>query len=78
MKFENACNSHRIIATHGAFDANYIVVSPDGDIVEKCHNAQTAEYFKRKLDLALLAGMAGIHDVGDESDANSFILANMA
>ena len=75
MKFENACNSHRIVPTHGAFDANYLVVSPDGDIVERCHNRQTAECFKRKFDLQLLAGT---YSVGDAEDANAFILANMA
>jgi hypothetical protein len=75
MKFIDAHNKHRIVPTHGAFDANYLVVSPDGDIVERCHNRQTAEYFKRKFDLQLLADA---YAVGDESDANAFILANMA
>lgn len=75
MKFANALNNHRIVPTHGAFDANYLVVSPDGDIVERCHNRQTAAHFKRKFDLQLLAGA---YSVGNGEDANAFILANMS
>ena len=33
---------------------NFLVVSPDGDIVERCHNRATAVYYQRKARMAVL------------------------
>ena len=43
-------NEFRIVNT----GFNFLVVSPDGDIVERCHNRATAAHYQRKHRMAVL------------------------